>query len=530
MIASANKTLETLSHAELIALAHSQHSTINILQSENHTLRLQRDLYKEQLNAKLRALYAAQSEVRHNPKQSDLFFNEAEVLGERTSTADDTLTVAAHQKKKAGRKPLDANLPREIVRIELSEAERICAHDGSTLREIGVEASEQLDIIPAQLKVIRTERVKYACSCCDLSITVAPAPTKLIPKGLFTENALAWITIAKYQDGLPLYRQAPILNRCGGDVVRNTLARNMVECGERVQPLINLLRDQWLDAPLKHMDETTVQVLKEDGRAAQTKSYFWLRACDSGPPLSGERSGAVRLFTYAPSRSGKTARELLDGAHGTLMTDGYEPYNEAARVNALVHLGCWVHARRYFMAAENELPKAQRGKAHPASQIIALIGELYGVEKHANEHHLSEVERGELRREKSTVIVTYIETQLLALLTTTAPQSLLGKALIYLQGQWPKLIRFLDNGAWPLDNNMAENAIRPFVIGRKNWLFSDTVGGANASANLYSLIETAKANGLDPFRYLAHLFRELPKAKTVEQIEALLPWKVSLSP
>ena len=171
----------------------------------------------------------------------------------------------------SARKPLDPALPREVIRHELPEAERTCPHDGTTSQEIGVEASEQLDIIPAQVRVIRHGRVKYACPCCDQGLRIAMAPPRLIPKGLFAENALAWVATAKYQDGLPIYRQAALLGRLGGDISRNTLAGSLVRVGQAVQPMINLFRDQLLDADLIHGDETELQVLKEPGLLVSTQ-------------------------------------------------------------------------------------------------------------------------------------------------------------------------------------------------------------------------------------------------------------------
>jgi transposase len=499
-----------------IELLRSEHERACL---ERDRYKLERDHYKSQLDARLRAIYAARSEARLS--QQSLIFDEAEAQAELPAPGvaeTDTVPVTAHRKRKPGRKPLDPKLPREVVRVELPIEQRVCAHDGTALIEIGVEASEQLEVVPAQLKVIRTERVKYACPCCDQSLKVAKAPSALVPRSVFTANTLAWVISAKYQDALPLYRQASILSRCGGDIARNTLATAVVRIGQAVQPVINLLQDYCLAADVLHVDETVVQVLKEPGRTPQSQSYFWIRATGSGPP--------VRLFTYAPSRSGKTALELLQEAQGAVMTDGYEPYNAATQVQGLVHLGCWVHARRGFIKTEESLPKEQRGSDHPASRMIALIRELYAIEDHATEQGFTCEQRTALRRDRSTPVVARIRQQLETLLPNALPQSELGKALAYLHGQWSKLIRFLGNGAWPLDNNLAENAIRPFVVGRKNWLFADTVHGANASANLYSLIETAKANSLDPYHYLAHLFTELPKAHTFDQIERLLPWNL----
>lgn len=525
MIATDKTVFDTLSREALLALAQSQQERLVTLQNSLTSVRVERDYYKEQLTAKLRALFAAKSEMLASLKQSDLFFNEAEVL-EKRDVAEEIkqVAVAAHSKKKRGRKPLDPHLPREVVRVELPEDERRCEHDGAELIEIGVEASEQLDIIPAQLKVIRTERVKYACPCCDGTIKTAKAEARIIDKGLLSANALAWIITSKYQDALPLYRQAALLNRFGGDLNRNTLATSVVRCGEAVQPLINLLRDHLMTARLLHGDETELQVLKEPGKSAQSKSWLWLQLTDDGPP--------IRLFSYSSSRSGKSARELYEGYSGALMSDGYEPYAQVAAAASLIHLGCWVHARRKFIDAYEAIPKEHRRADRPAARIIALIAELYRLEQQVQSAREQQAitdeqfftHRARLRQQESRPILEQIEQQLQTHLHTTAPQSLLGKALHYLAHQWPKLIRYIDAGHYPIDNNPAENAIRPFVIGRKNWLFADTVKGATASANLYSLIETAKANSLEPYHYLRHVLKELPKAQTVEDFEALLPW------
>ena len=228
-----------------------------------------------------------------------------------------------------------------MIRYELPESERTCPNDGTALVQIGVEVSEQLDIVPQQVRVIRHERVKYACSQCDQGIKVTPARLRIIPKGLFTEAALAWFVVSKFMDGLPLYRIAALLRRFGGDISRNTLAASVVRLGEAVQPIINLLRDHLLDSEIVFGDETTVQVLKEPGRAAQTKSYMWCQMNGNGPP--------VRLFGYAPGRGTQHGLNLWAGMRrgAVLMSDGYEPYNAIAKTHGAVHLGCWVQYPEY---------------------------------------------------------------------------------------------------------------------------------------------------------------------------------------
>lgn len=505
------------------------------LAGELRVVRTERDLLQEQLNRFKSKLFEARSEAAGTTNQKELFFNEAEKLGAQAQPAveetaeDDKVDVPAHKRAKRGRRALDPALPREVLRHELPEGERTCAHDGAVLVEIGVEVSEQLDLIPQQVRVIRHERVKYACPCCDAGLRLADKPPQIIPKGLLSESALAWVVSAKYLDALPLYRQAALLGRFGGTrLSRNTLAASVVRAGLATQPVINLLRDALLESFIVHGDETEVQVLKEPGRKAQAKSYMWVQMTDgSGPTGTGP---PIRLFGYSPSRSAHTARALYEGMRrgGVLMSDGYEPYAAIAEQHRLVHLGCWAHCRRYFHEAQRALPKDRRGPEQLPARFIELIGRLYKVEADARRDDLHAQAVQQQRKLHSAAVLKQIEALALQHLHTVLPGSLLGKALHYLSAQWPKLVRYVDDGSYPIDNNACENAIRPFCVGRRNWLFADTVAGANASANLYSLLQTCQVNGIDGYRYLRALFAELPKAKTVDDFEALLPWRIAL--
>jgi transposase len=502
------------------------------LAGELRVVRTERDLLKEQLNRFKRQLFDAKSEASA-AHQKDMFFNEAEVEGAQAQPAaaeaeGEKIDVPAHQRAKRGRKPLDPALPRDVRRHELPEDERVCPHDGARLSEIGVEVSEQMDVVPQQVRVIRHERVKYACPCCDGGLRLAAKPPQVIPRGLLSEAALAWVITSKYLDGLPLYRQAVLLGRFGGtELSRNTLAASVVRVGQATQPVVNLLRDALLDSFIVHGDETEVQVLKEPGRRAQAKSYMWVQMTEAsgaqgtGPP--------IRLFGYSPSRSTQAARTLYEGMRlgGVLMSDGYEPYAAIAEQHRLVHLGCWAHCRRYFNDALQALPKDKRGPEQLPARFIGLIGRLYKVEAEARRDTLDAQALQQQRQLHSAPVLEQIEALALQHLHGVLPGSLLGKALHYVAAQWPKLVRYIDEGRYPIDNNACENAIRPFVVGRRNWLFADTVGGANASANLYSLLQTCLANRIDGYRYLTALLVELPKARTVEDFEALLPWRLT---
>lgn len=522
-----NVTIDADELKALLAI-RDEHAALRLEREElRGTLRLvtaERDLAEERLRAYRRELFSAKSEARASDQLG--LFNEAEVLGANAAPAqEDTpeTKVDAHTRKKRGhRKPLDPNLPREVVRHELPEAERFCTNDGHALVEIGVETSEQLDVIPEQLRVIQHQRIKYACPCCDLGIKVTPAPPRIIPRGLLSESALAWIATGKYQFGMPLYRQAGLLRRFGGDISSNTIAASMVRVGLATQPVINLMRDVLLDAELIYADETTFQVLKEEGRKPQTKSYLWAQMTGLGIP--------IRCFTYTPGRGAKLADKLFVGIRkgAVLMTDGYEPYNGIAEQYQLVHLGCLVHARRYFVKAEDNVPKAARSPDLLATRFIKLIGKLFAAEERSATWTAERRQR--LRRRYSTSVLDVIEKLMIEQSPGVVPNSLLGKALTYLHEQWPKLVRYVENGNWPISNNPCENSIRPFCVGRRGWLFADTADGANASANLYTLVETCKANGIDPYCYLTWLFQRLPLAKTVDDYDALMPWKMPPDP
>lgn len=467
-------------------------------------------LLQEQLNLALARRYAASSE-KISPDQIRMF-NEAETDVEAASAADDAvIIVPAHKRRKRGRKPLPDTLPRVDILHELPASERRCEHDGQLLTEIGEVTSEQLDIIPAKIQVLRHIRKQYACSC-GRCIKTAPLPAQPIPKSLASPGLLAHITVSKYQDALPLYRQETILQRIGVELPRATLANWMIQAGTLIQPIINLLRDHLLAYDILRMDETTVQVLQEPGKTAQSKSYLWVQR--GGPP-----DQAVVLYDYDPGRGAEVPKRLLDGFKGYLQTDGYVGYNAVVAVQGLTHVGCMAHARRKFdEAVKAQGKKKQRGKAHRG---LALIQKLYGVEKQTRK--LTPEDRYTHRQRHALPIFDELRAWLDEALVQVPPTSATGRALNYLHNEWDKLIRYLDDGRLEIDNNGAENAIRPFVVGRKNWLFSASVKGVKASANLYSLIETAKANGLEPYAYLRHVFTELPQADSVEAIEALLP-------
>lgn len=490
----------------VVARLAAREARIELLEAENRWLKAQ--------------LFGRSSErapIEDGDAHQAWLFNEAEALARAAETAPQTVAVPAHKRAKRGRKPLSAELPRIEVIHDLPDAEKVCAIDGTALERIGEESAEQLDFQPARVRVIRNIRPKYACPCCRQGVQIAPVPPALFPKSLATPALLAHITTAKFVDGLPLYRQEAQFARLGVGLGRATMAGWMIRLGAtHVVPLINLLKERMFEHPLIHCDETRLQVLKSD-KAPTADHWMWVRA--SGPP--GER---IVLFDYDASRGGAVPRRLLDGYRGRLLTDGYEPYAGVAQALGLLHAGCWAHARRRF----DEARKAQPDTATHAKTALDFIRKLYLIERALwdRDRPLTAAARVAVRQQHSAPIIGHFHAWLEALAPSVLPESRLGKAVHYALGQWPKLNVFLRDGEVPLDNNRCENAIRPFVIGRKGWLFSDTVAGATASANLYSLVETATANQLEPHAYLSLIFTRLPTSTTVEDYEALLPWNV----
>lgn len=497
-------------------------------QLANAALLNQNAVLQEQINLLLHKRFGANSE-KYRAEQSDLF-NEAESFAEEgggeadvtdaESSAQETpveaaLTSEQPAPRKSGRKALPAELPRVEIIHDLPEEQRHCS-EGHALKEIGDEISEQLDIVPAKVQVLRHIRKKYACPCCQAEVKTTPLPPQPIPKSNASPGLLAYVATSKFVDALPLNRQSKQFARIGVELNRATLASWMIRSGQLIQPLINLLEEQLLHYPVLQMDETTVQVLKEPDRSAESQSYIWVRR--GGPPEQ-----PVILFHYTPSRSQSVADQLLQGFAGTVQTDGYTAYVAVCAKNGLRHAGCWAHCRRYFDEALKATGKGQP-KTGKASKALGMIQKLYRVETQIR--HLPTADKYRIRQEQAVPLLGEIKAWADISLTQVAPSSLIGKALAYLTKHWSTLIVYCEDGRLDIDNNRTERAIRPFVIGRNNWIFSDTVNGAKASANLYSLIETAKLNGLEPYRYLWHVFQELPKAQSLADIERLLPWTV----
>jgi transposase len=453
-------------------------------------------------------------------------FNEAETLCDEAADEEEVgIEVPAHtRRKRGGRRPLPAFLPRVEILHDLTEDEKVCGNDPShSLVVIGEDRLEQLDFIPATARVKVHVRPKYACPKCKDGVETAPMPPQPIPKSMATPSLLAQVAVSKYVDGAPLYRQEAMFRRIGVDLSRATLASWMIKMGELTQPLMNRFLQYIRDCDYVLADESPFQVLKEDCKLATTSSYLWaLRGGEAARPLL--------YYEYAPTREAEVINRMLDGFQGYLQTDGYSGYDALGEQLGINHVGCFAHARRKFDEAlrgkSKNKKKSSGAKQSLARQGLSKISKLYEYERLWRD--ATPEERYAHRQEKTKAKLEELHLWCLASIGRVSPKSLTGKALTYLKNQWPKLERILDDGRIALDTNAIERCIRPFAIGRKNWLFADTPKGATASANLYSLVETAKANGHDPWLYLEAIFEKLPAATSDDDIDALLPWRIEL--
>lgn len=466
----------------------------------------------------LKTLLFYKGRERSEPEGMQPLFDEIEAaMAEAESPAFEKTDTAADKvplkpKKRGKRKPLPAHLVRVRNEIEIPEAERFCP-EGHALTKVGEEISEKMVIVPASAHVRQDVVFKYVCKCCE-SFHSAERPADPIPRSIASPELLAYIATAKFVDGLPLYRQERIFNRLSIDINRTSMARWMIRISDLARPLIELMREDLLASSVIHMDETEVQVINEPNRSAQARSYMWTMA------RSGDRP--IVLFNYEQNRNKKAALELLPDFSGTIICDGYRVYNALADTLKCRLAGCMAHARRKFWTAEKIAKKESKGSEILATKALSYIKKLYAIEKKIKGQTPPEILK--IRKEKSLPILFEFLAWLRQNEKIIVPSTPTGKAIFYALSQWDKLIVYAGDPFVSIDNNYMEAHIRPFVIGRNAWVFSYSEGGANSSALLYSLVETAKANGVDPYEYLSLIFKELPRSNTLESLEGLLPY------
>ena len=510
-----NKAENTNNNASLSAFLHADKDELLEEIEQNRLVISQQDSRIKILEEALRL--ARHKRFAPSSEQSDgqaRLFDEAEQEAIDVS-CEFTPEQPKKNKEKTGRKPFSKNIPRTPVFIDLTDEEKVGAID-----VFYTKVREELDLIPAKVQILEYFQQKAVFAETEDAnkrlMKAAKMPMHPLAKSMGSINLMAHVIISKYADGLPLYRMEGILARYGGDISRATLANWVIKLAEQFQPLINLMREHQLSGDIIQMDETVLKVLKETGLSATSDKYMWVSR--GGPP----QESSV-LFEYDPSRKKEVPLRLLDDFSGYLQTDGYAGYNAVCKQNNATSVGCWDHSRRKFKDAQKAQPKSKKGqKPTKADMALAQINKLYQIERKIKEASIDE--KLKVRKSESKPVLDKLRKWVDNNLGKVPHDSLTGKALTYINNQWDKLVVYCEDGRLNISNVLAENAIRPFVIGRKAWLFSDTPKGARASAVHYSLIETAKANNLEPHAYLVYVLKKLPYADTVEKLEALLPW------
>ena len=502
------------------------------LRVENTDLKRLTEEQKEQIRILKAREYGRSTEKRTiEDIRQGLLFDEAELHATEPPEVIETvrITKTVYQRRKRGRTPISPKLDRVEVVVDLGEAERASVPEGYELVRIGEETSEQVHEIPQKYVVIKTIRPRYIVKPVRGSglavpdgsprLLIAPVPARILPRSIATPSLLASVLTGKFCDALPFYRQEKMFSRFGLEISRQDMANWTIAVSTRLDGYIELLKAALLSAPALHCDETYFQVMGEDERANTTKSYMWVLV--GGVPGRG-----VVLYRYHATREAEFISKFLALYTGFLQTDGYAGYNAIGEKEGIVHVACWAHARRRFVEAYEA---AQRKGS--AGDAIRKIGAMYHHEKELRQKYFEESGSGDKdafvaeRRSLVAPVLDDLKVWLEAKALEVLPKSALGSAVAYTLDLWPMLVRYLDSPDLTPDNNEAERAIRPFTVGRKNWVISGGPRGAAASATIYSLIETFRLNGLEPYYALRYLLTKLPTTPP-EHLASLLPWNM----
>jgi transposase len=524
---------------ELKGIVFSYKSAYDTLHSENRIL--QNKLSKTELNYKiLQEKFKAAMGRFFSPKKEKVsfeqlgqpsLFNETETYTEKENEetsedaiiySSDEVTVKSHPRKKGGKRRIPDYVPAEEIVYELDDEEKGCKCCGKARPVIGEDRSEELDIIPAHMKKVVHIVKKYGpCTCDDFlnlgepEVVRAVKPERFIPYSIASAGLIAYSIDYKYNYAMPYYRLSRNFDALGIDISRATLCNWTMLAAEKCRIIYDMMFDLIRKSEIINMDETRVQVLHEDGKTAESLSYMWVMK-------GGLENKKLTVFHYEPSRSSKTPLKLLDGFKGYLQTDGYEGYSKAVIEFNLVHVGCLAHIRRKFIDAHKTNKESKTAKSG-----IIFISKIYNIENKLRKKELPPGKFVEKRKDEMRPVLDEFKIWLDEISKSILPSSEPGKAVNYALNQWDKFINFLEHPDLTPDNNTIENAIRPFAVGRKNWLFSNTPRGAESSAIMYSLVESAKNNNLGVYNYLRYLFTNLPNAKSAEEIEKLLPCNLS---
>jgi transposase len=472
-------------------------------------------LFREQLRLERTKRFGRSSEKTASEEQTERLFNEAEAISDKESPEPDIDKVTRKNTRAKGKREADlSGMDTEQIDYEMPEGKRVCPRCSNALVEMSTDTRRELVYIPATYKVIEHVTHIYTCRDCENDIRGAvilraDSPNALIKGSLCSASLMSAIMCDKYDKAVPLYRQERSLAAEGISLSRQTMANWMLAGAAWMQPLYDAMHKALVSRDVLHADETRLTVLHDDGRETSHDGYMWLYR------TSGDATSPVVLYDYQPTRSHEHPKKFLAGFDGWLHADGYSGYHKLKNMTVV---GCFSHLRRYYNDALLVMRAADRKNSAP-QHALDLINRMFSLE-----HDFADM-RPEERQAARMKLSKPVADELLAWARSckALPKSLLGKAIHYTLSQWDYLMHVFDDGRLELSNNRAERSIKPFVIGRKNWLFSNTRDGAHASAVIYSLIETAKENGLNPRAYLTYVFERLPNM-TTSQLPSLLPW------
>lgn len=480
---------------------------VDVQQKDNtiQRIQLQNDQYKHEIAILRRHQFARRSEVLNSLQRSlldDLVEEDIAGIEAELEKLSPTPRESAEPKQPPKRRPLPAELPRTIIRHEPDQTQCAC---GCELKRIGEDISEKLDYIPGTFTVEQHVRGKWVCEACE-TLTQAPVPAQVIDKGVPAAGLLAQVLVAKYGDHLPLNRQEKIFARAGFEIPRSTLADWVGRCGVALQPLVNALREALHQQAVVHADETPVAMLMP-GKKKTHRAYVWAYASTSFSELN------TVVYDFAPSRSGEHARAFLQDWQGSLVCDDFAGY-KASFGQGVTEIGCMAHARRKFY----DLHVANQSQL--AAYALEQIGKLYEIERQGKD--LSDAKRLQLRQTSAKPILDHWHQWLLSQRQKVPDGSATAKAIDYSLKRWVALNRYCEDAAIPIDNNRVENQIRPWALGRSNWLFAGSLRSGQRAANVMSLVQSAKMNGHDPYAYLKDVLMRLP-IQRASQIDELLP-------
>ena len=494
------------------------------LRKKDADLRQMLQTMQEQIDYLTKRLFGTSSErMENNPDQLKLF-NEAEVEQDPALLLEEEQekTEEKPRKKRITNKERYNGLKKEKVYLNVADEDKICTVCGTPLEKIGEQfVRREIDFRPARIKVIEYYSVTYGCPSCnqakegqsDAVIVKGSDGSKHGLHGMVTAGTVAWIMYQKYMNALPLFRQEKDWQQYGMDITRATLSNWVIGNAVFLKPVYYRLRKLLIQREYAMADETPVQVLHEQGRRAETQSYMWVF-------LSGEGDEkAIRLYKYSPTRAGDTAVEFLDGFEGYIMCDGYSGYNKLKKAK---RTACWAHIRRYLIDA---IPKGkQYDYTLPAVQGVAYVNKLFSLEDKIQEKHRGNYEAIKEARDKQEkpVVMAFLEW---INEQTAVKGSRFEKALTYIRNRKDTVTQYLEDGHCSFTNNASERTVKDFVIGRKNWLFSNSVEGADASSVIYSIVATAKVNGVNVYHYLKYLLEvQLPEDAADEEVDKHMPW------